>query len=810
MKSKNTMKISVSKFLLLILAACALLSCEQNHSDATSKNSRHTKKIESFVRDTSAYAVVVDTSVHDSAFREEIVPVNQGGFTEYFAREANSETKFFYAYSDSVSPFVKYHSERPTFVDLVALAYANHYAMEINPDDIWLMILDGFRLHVKNNRETLKDRFVGPAVDTNIVVSADWLTLESAHEEWYGVIEDLFDSLQEKMPSETGAPLRTKFSTTSPIDYNISRSMVLAVASEYYTYSTMTLCGIPKIKINGTKADWNLLKDSFNKLATRLDMEWWSQQLNPVLDEFINVFDGLNNLTFWKNIYKLYKPEGCRNPEFSGWISKFYPYLSSNRFDDNDFKKRTEWEKNIDFQYLPKVVTSVDIKWDYLGRFIPLKLYTGFVGIQVDTVTNILKASRGYALRSQCTWCNMEKVASTLKFVPGKPYRLQDFIAISDSMNVYDKNGLAFATHDRKEIENFAMSLNYDFEDFDVYLPHRFDDGEKQILSVNLFKDGKLLNHVIYQTLSDFPEIGVMWTFQGRVAFRNKKTVESFFKERNISLEGEVDEFKYEKDLPKLNVEIFVEPFTAIDSLSIKKNNREREELFVKGLEMTCKWRLERAFYRHYKNDFNLSVDAEIIYDDDGRVSNVVMNTEHPVYKDFLNEVKSILYYGYKYPKEMKDGYYKHIIHDLSAVKSLKVHLAFSKDYRMVCKQNGQISKDSVDIIGTHERDAKKDLCSEITFSKDLATGDIIRYMCTEFNKKTKDPCREKVSSKNPATKGLYRAVCDEKRKKKDGDSQDRPFVNQRYDKQYAVYGWLNDSLSNKVSLKIPPCFVEE
>ncbi len=69
------------KYFLLLLAAFVLLSCEQNHSDATSKNSRHTKKIESFVRDTSAYVMVVDTSVHDSAFRKEIVPVDQGGFT---------------------------------------------------------------------------------------------------------------------------------------------------------------------------------------------------------------------------------------------------------------------------------------------------------------------------------------------------------------------------------------------------------------------------------------------------------------------------------------------------------------------------------------------------------------------------------------------------------------------------------------------------------------------------------------------------------------------------------------------------------
>ena len=42
------------------------------------------------------------------------------------------------------------------------------------------------------------------------------------------------------------------------MDYNISSAMVMAVASEYYVYSVTTLCGIPKIKINGKKEDWNI------------------------------------------------------------------------------------------------------------------------------------------------------------------------------------------------------------------------------------------------------------------------------------------------------------------------------------------------------------------------------------------------------------------------------------------------------------------------------------------------------------------------------------------------------------------------
>ena len=151
-------------FFLLLLAACVLLSCERkqvNNPINVSPDSSH--KIYGFVRDTSAYAMVIDTTVHDSTFREEIVPVEQGGFTEYFSswhQEDIRETKIFYAYSDSISPFVKGSSQKSAFIDLVALAYARHYAMEISPDDIWLLILDGFRLHVKSNSDSLKDRFV--------------------------------------------------------------------------------------------------------------------------------------------------------------------------------------------------------------------------------------------------------------------------------------------------------------------------------------------------------------------------------------------------------------------------------------------------------------------------------------------------------------------------------------------------------------------------------------------------------------------------------------------------------------------------
>ena len=773
------MKISVSKYLFFLLAACVLLSCERkqvNNPIVVSPNSSH--KIYGFARDTSAYVMVVDTAVHDSAINGELIPVNQGGFTEYFkdkSKEGTNAKKIFYAYSDSTSPFIrKSSSKEMSFINLVARAYAKHNSIEINPDDIWLTILNGIRLHVKNNRDSLKDRFVSPGADTAIEIRNDSLLLNTTYEKWHGVIADLFDSLQEKIPVETGEPLNVKFSTTSPIDYNISRSLVMAVASEYYTYTWAVACGIPQIKVNGTKLDWSLLKDSFNKLASRLNLEWWVKELNPILDEFINVFDGKINLIHWRSIFKkVFEESGCdRRITVDGWITKFYPYIGRDKPE-----RRNEWNGAIDLMTdIPKGVTDVDINWIYAGKTIPLKIYTGFVGIQVDTTRKMLKASRGYALMSYCGWCDMDSIAKDLKYIPGKPLRLHESLAISDSIEIYNAQGVAYATSDPKEIKNFAAAASFKSEiekSHDSY-PFVFDEANianaEPFCVINLYKDGKVIEHLsLYKQIDKkyvvlTQEIGIL---------NDSLSLESFFKERHISFEGEFNGFTNDKSIPELDVDVFV------DSLEPKKGKVFEDKFSYnykkENFEDIFAWRLKKAFYQHYKNDFKLSVDAKLEYGEDGQVANVIMSTEHPNYKAFLEDVKDALYYAWDAPILDDDGGNDFII------KSAKLHLSFSRKYRMVCKQDGRDAKDSVDIIGVPN--AKKDLCNEITFSKDLATGGVIRYECIEYNKKVK--YGERVEEIEPR------------------------HTNVLFDKHDAVYdGGL--PISQVVTLKIPSCFVDE
>ena len=718
---------SLCKYFFFLLAACALLSCERkqvNNPINVSPDSSH--KIYGFARDTSAYVMVVDTAVHDSAINGELIPVNQGGFTEYFkgySQEGTNAKKMFYAYSDSISPFISESSSKEmSFINLVARAYAAHNSIEINPDDIWLTILNGIRLHVKNNRDSLKDRFVSPGADTAIEIRNDSLLLNITYEKWHGVIADLFDSLQEKIPVETGEPLNVKFSTTSPIDYNISRSLVMAVASEYYTYTWAVACGIPQIKVNGTKLDWSLLKDSFNKLASRLNLEWWVKELNPILDEFINVFDGKINLIHWRSIFKkVFEKVGCeRRIQVDGWITKFYPYIGRDKP-----KRRNEWNGAIDLMTdIPKGVTDVDINWIYDGKTIPLKIYTGFVGIQVDTTRKMLKASRGYALMSYCGWCDMDSIAKDLKYIPGKPLRLQESLAISDSIEIYNAQGVAYATSDPKEIKNFAAASSFKSEKSNLFhesYPYEIVEeiaNAEPFCVINLYKGGKVIEHLsLYKQIEKkyvvlTQEIGIL---------NDSLSLESFFKERHISFEGEFNGFTNDKSIPELDVDVFVDSFEP---------KAVEDDFVYNNFNQTTVWRIKKAFYQHYKNDFKLSVDAKLEYGENGQVANVIMSTEHPNYKAFLEDVKDALYYAWNAPLLNDDGGYDFII------KSAKLHLSFSRKYRMVCKQDGRDAKDSVDIIGVPN--AKKDLCNEITFSKDLATGGVIRYECIEYNKKVK------------------------------------------------------------------------
>ena len=398
--------------------------------------------------------------------------------------------------------------------------------------------------------------------------------------------------------------------------------------------------------------------------------------------------------------------------------------------------------------------------------------------------------------------CEQKHDEVSIDFIPGKPRPMQESLALADSMVVYNAQGLAYTTNSLKEIKKFAKAsvLDEEYVEYDRSL--RYVSEDEANLSVSLFQKGKLIDYLFYfenpysgDTVFD----GVVYSLQGSGRMKKMDPIYAFFKERKISTEGETAEFNTRPNLPVLNVDIYVDTFELKEgkNLGDSLSPREFETGLIQSIKKPCGWRLERALKRYYKDGFNLSVDATITFGDSGRVTNVLMDTEHPEYKDFLEEVKSILYYAWmpptvqtrlmdplpcmyisdNLPPELQSRKIWSYVAAQEIVKSEKVHLSFSREYSQECKGEGN-EKDSVEIIGYSDK--IKEHCDEIRFTKDFATSGINYLECIKI-----EPLFTKKPIKFPTIYTLF-------------------------DRYHAMYVKEDLSLNQVVQLKIPACFVEE
>ena len=286
------------------------------------------------------------------------------------------------------------------FIGMVAKAYAEHYPIEIYPDDIWLLLLDGIKIHVNSNREKLKNEFVVSGADSALAIEDNSLTLSSPPEKWERDVLEVYDSLFQKIPSKTRTSFDVNFSTTTPVSAFTFKVMLMSIASNYFTFGIMTACGIPEFAVKGTMRDWILLKARFNELANILEMDWWAGELNSILDKIIEAFGGKKDLTFWRGFYKYIEGEGCGwGPKINGWITKFFPYRAI--FDEDDkrvYVRKTDWNSDQEFEEFPLGVNEIPILWNNLGEKVELKLRVGFWGYHIVKKTGRLRSVRGYTL----------------------------------------------------------------------------------------------------------------------------------------------------------------------------------------------------------------------------------------------------------------------------------------------------------------------------------------------------------------------------------------------------------------------------
>ena len=303
------------------------------------------------------------------------------------------------AYSKTTRPTVESSGRTHAFVSAVNLAYAQHYPLVLSPDAIWMCITQGFSQHVNANAEKLRKMFVEHEGKKEIVVRRDEFIKGSPDNSWPDVFDEFSEQIRKHVGDKAHELLTPEFSTTGPTEKAAAQVVLMDSFKEYFSYTCMTLCGIPEITLEGTVDDWRKLRDRVLGLAT-YDLAWWITALKPVLDQFVAAASGSVDREFWSNFYK--RHGGSGGPYITGWICTLFPYTGKGKnLSRNPHLSR--WQETGHFfgmtsHSFPAGVVSTPFKWIYYDEEYPMHFYAGFMTVTQDPQTLAIHPEIGWAV----------------------------------------------------------------------------------------------------------------------------------------------------------------------------------------------------------------------------------------------------------------------------------------------------------------------------------------------------------------------------------------------------------------------------
>lgn len=305
----------------------------------------------------------------------------------------------------------KFH---PLYASIIK-SFNDHVPLILYPDAIWLQILQQVAIHIRENAEQLRSQIVDFDGKKVLRVRRDAFVKGKATNPWDKVFPEFAEQIKVFIGKDNYDSIVNTFSTTTPVTKAAQEVALMDCVQSYFDLLFQTLCGIPFITLEGTRQDWQVLLDKTKALSKKFDLEWWTKELVPVLQEFVNVFDGTVNQEFWKNFVNVEESSG--GPYFTGHMTKLSAYKTVHKWDHMSkgpskqagYARIEEWcsEQELSTGLTTKDFSSglsmVPFVWQYFEKFYPMNFSSGFVGIEI--------VDGGY--RPNISWAIADRIAST-------------------------------------------------------------------------------------------------------------------------------------------------------------------------------------------------------------------------------------------------------------------------------------------------------------------------------------------------------------------------------------------------------------
>ena len=270
------------------------------------------------------------------------------------------------------------------FVGALHMAFRNHYAVTLNPDDIWFVILQGLSNHINLNSEKYRGVMVDFEGKKDILIDHNGLVKGNPNNTWNVIFPKFQEKITEliKDPNLANLVVPT-FSTTTELDTICFQIALMDICKSYFSYSVRTMCNIPVINIFGSKEDWLKIMDTANNILPKFELDEWLKDLNIIIGNIIATYDGNIDEKFFDSIYKF--ESGSGGSLVSGWVCDLFPYMMvDKKLVPKVLKKSWRGDIGLDTSHFPPSVCSVPFTWLYYGEKYEMNFYAGFVGIKEE------------------------------------------------------------------------------------------------------------------------------------------------------------------------------------------------------------------------------------------------------------------------------------------------------------------------------------------------------------------------------------------------------------------------------------------
>lgn len=230
------------------------------------------------------------------------------------------------ANSEAPATCIEHFSKNNLLAKAVHMAFYQHHPLILSPDAVWTTIAQGVAFHVNQNADKLRSKFVSHEGKEEISIVRPEFKKGCKENDWPGVFPEFAEKIKKKTHGDIHDVIVSDFSTTTELSKLCSQITLMDCMKSYFEYTMYCGCGIPYIQLTGTTEDWLNIRERINKFDD-YDLQFWTQELAPVLDHFVKASKGDPDIHFWQSINNLHGASGIRKP-ITGWIQVFFPYLT--------------------------------------------------------------------------------------------------------------------------------------------------------------------------------------------------------------------------------------------------------------------------------------------------------------------------------------------------------------------------------------------------------------------------------------------------------------------------------------------------